>query len=62
MTLIYFFVNRWMGKRCGVWKTRYIVLSLIPVVSYFATILILIDGIVTLKNRVDELESSNFKK
>lgn len=61
MTLIFFFVNRWIGKRCGVWGVKHIILSLTPVLSYFATILIFVDAVVILRKRIDELESTEIK-
>jgi len=62
MTLIFFFVNRWIGKRCGVWGVKHIILSLTPVLSYFAKILIFVDAVVMLRKRIDELESSEIKQ
>lgn len=57
MTLIGFFINRWIGKRCNVWTTSIAVISAIPILSYFASYLIFIKAIERLNSRMEELEA-----
>jgi hypothetical protein len=57
MTLIGFFINRWIGKRCNVWTTSIAVISVIPILSYFASYLIFIKAIERLNSRMEELEA-----
>jgi hypothetical protein len=57
MTAFFFFINMWIGKRCKVWTSSVIVLSLIPGFNFFVTLLVLINAIERLDKRIDELEN-----
>ena len=56
MTAFFFFINMWVGKRCKVWTTSVIILSLIPFINYFGTLLVFIKAIESLSKRIEELE------
>jgi hypothetical protein len=56
MTMFIFFINRWIAKRCKVWTTSVIILSVIPAINYFGTFLIFIKAIESLTSRIEELE------
>jgi hypothetical protein len=57
MTMIGFFINRWIGKRCNVWTTSIALISVIPILSYFASYLIFTKAIEQLNSRMEELEA-----
>jgi hypothetical protein len=61
MTLIVFYINRWIGIRCKVWTPGIMIMSLIPGVSYFAALIIFVKAIQGLTRRIEELESSKSK-
>ena len=58
MTAFFFFINMWIGKRCKVWTTSVIILSLIPFINYFGTLLVFIKAIESLSKRIEELEKN----
>jgi hypothetical protein len=57
MTLITFFFNRWVGKKVGVWTTGVIICSLIPILSSFIFIFMVVSGIARLSERIAALEA-----
>jgi hypothetical protein len=57
MTAFFFSINMWIGKRCKVWTSSVIVLSLVPGISFFVTLFVLINAIERLDKRIDELEN-----
>lgn len=57
MTSFIFFLNRWIGKRCNVWTTKFVVLSLIPAINYIVCILVLVAAIQKLNERIEQLET-----
>jgi hypothetical protein len=58
MTAFFFFINMWIGKRCKVWTTSVIILSLIPFINYFGTLLVFIKAIESLSKRIEDLEKN----
>ena len=59
MTLIVFLLNMWIAKKCKVWTTPIIILSLIPIVNNFTTLLIFIKAIEALNTRIEQLEGNH---
>lgn len=57
ITLIFFFVNRWICTRCKVWTPGIMIFSLIPVINYHATIVIIVRAIQSFTKRIEELEA-----
>jgi hypothetical protein len=59
MTLIFFFVNRWIGIRCKVWTPGIMIFSLIPVINYLAILVIFVKAIQGLTKRIEDLEAAS---
>jgi len=59
MTAFFFFINMWIGKRCKVWTSSVIIVSLIPGLNYFGTFLVFIKAIEMLTKRIEELETAS---
>lgn len=57
MTLVMFFLNRWVGKKVGIWTTGVIVCSLIPLLSSFTFLFMVVSGIARLSERIAALEA-----
>jgi hypothetical protein len=56
MMAFFFIINRWVGKKCNVWTSKEVIISLIPFFNYFGVLLIFMTSIDRLNKRVEELE------
>ncbi len=59
MTILGFSINYFIAKKFKVLSTEIIILSLIPLISYFLPIYIYTITITNLMSRIEELESKN---
>ncbi len=57
MTTFFFFLNRWIGKKCNVWNTKFVFFSLIPAINYIVCIFMFAAAIQKLNERIGQLEA-----